>query len=130
MTATLPDLDTATTCTQEELRAVLTDRFGPNPHDWAFVCPRCGDVATGADFKAALAEHPVTYSDGHHVTASARLGRECIGRTLGALTLPKAVNKRGCDWAAYGLIRGPLLVTTPEGSTIAGFRPAPAPVKP
>lgn len=111
---------------QDEWLTALTERFGDSPRDWAFQCPQCGDVATGADFKAALAEHPVTRKDGTTVAASDRLARECIGRTLGALSekTQAAWNKRrktgevrGCDWTAYGLFRGPDVVVCPDDAS-------------
>jgi len=86
--------------TQAELMAEATARFGQDYLAWAFTCPACGDTATFQDFKDAGA------------TAD-RVGQECIGRTLGALTKPEPTHTRGCDWAAYGLFRGPWKVTLP-----------------
>lgn len=40
--------------TQDELVGRLISLFGENPMGWAFVCPSCGDVATGRDFREAL----------------------------------------------------------------------------
>lgn len=113
------------TLTQDELLALLVDRFGDDPMGWAFVCPSCGDVATGQDFRDALANSPRTYRDGREVKASDLLGQECVGRTLGALSKTPPIDLRGCDWAAYGLFGGPLAITTPDGKTIRAFRPAP-----
>ena len=107
--------------TQAEWVAELTRRFGESPYGWAFRCPSCGDVATGADFKAALAEHPRTRKDGSVVTASDVLARECIGRTLGALTRGVTYTGRGCDWCAYGLFQGPEFVILPDGSNAPCF---------
>lgn len=56
-------------------------RFGKKIEDWRFKCPRCGNVAAGAEFKKAGAEPNSIYC-------------ECIGRY---------VKDKGCDWAAYGL---------------------------
>jgi hypothetical protein len=86
--------------TQAELMADAKERFGEDWLTWAFKCPHCGDVATFQDFKDAGA------------TAD-RCGQECIGRSLGALAKPKPTNKRGCDWAAYGLFHGPWEVVLP-----------------
>ena len=55
--------------------------FGDNFENWKFVCPKCGNIASGIEFKDAGAEINSLYS-------------ECIGRY---------VKKKGCDWAAYGL---------------------------
>lgn len=114
--------------TQAELRALLTERFGDSPGDWAFVCPNCGDIATGADFRSALAEHPKTRSNGDPVVASDILGQQCIGRTLGALVATKVnYTGRGCDWAAGGLFSGPcyvLIEGEAEQHWAPCFRPA------
>ncbi len=99
--------------TSEELVAELRERFGDNYLDWAFRCPRCGDVATGGDFSDALADHPRTGSDGECYLPSQLLGQECIGRTLGT--------ERGCDWAAYGLFRGPWEIVLSDGTSVWGF---------
>lgn len=85
--------------TQAELMAEATARFGKDPMAFAFRCPQCDDVATIADF--------VNLGFGD------RAGQECIGRSLGALTKPKPTNERGCDWAAYGLFRGPWEIVMP-----------------
>ena len=103
-----------TTRTHKEFLNELKSRFGSDPMRWAFKCPACKDIATGADFLKAAKERgigdPGTY-------ASARLGQECIGRTLGALSTDqgKEYRGRGCDWAAYGLFSGPDFVEIPNG---------------
>ncbi|MEU5945112.1 VVA0879 family protein [Micromonospora sp. NPDC047465] len=86
--------------TQDELMTEAAALFGDDPMKWAFRCPHCGDVATPADFKEAGASPGMA-------------GQECIGRSLGALKKPKPTNTRGCDWAAYGLFRGPWEVVVP-----------------
>lgn len=97
--------------TQDELVALAIERFGPDPTNWAFVCPSCGDVAVASDFP-----------DG-----SDSLGQVCVGRHLGALDRdrPETTNRnqrgRGCDWAAGGLFRGPWFVATAEGREIPAF---------
>lgn len=114
--------------TQAELLAELEARFGPDPMDWAFQCPNCGDAATGRDFREALAAHP-RQERGEAVAASDVLGQECIGRTLGALSKGNGKYEgRGCNWCAYGLFSGPWTVTLPEGGTMGCFPLAPAPV--
>lgn len=85
--------------TQAELIAEATERFGPDHLAWAFQCPACGDVASFGDFKQAGAD-------------PGRCGQECIGRQLGATKKPPT-NERGCDWAAYGLLRGPWEIVVP-----------------
>lgn len=113
--------------TQAELLSEATDRFGPDPMQFAFQCPHCDDIATFADFVLAGAE-------------PGRAGRECIGRSLGSVSKSKykdvdayrAAGERGCDWVAYGLFRGPWEIVIPaEGDkperSVWGFPLAPAP---
>lgn len=69
------------TYTKEEWLAEGRRRFGETIEDWKFRCPKCGNVASGREFKNAGAESNAIYC-------------ECIGRYL---------KKKGCNWAAYGL---------------------------
>ncbi len=100
--------------TQAELIAEATRRFGNDPIRWAFRCPSCGDVTSAADFRNAGADPN-------------RVGQECIGRHLGALTGTPTTDggrshaERGCDWTAYGLFRGPWLVTLPDENVVPSF---------
>lgn len=94
-------------------------RFGADPMDWAFECPSCGDIATGADLRDALAAHPRARRDGGLLAANEILGQECIGRTLRRGT-------RGCPWAAYGLIRLGEMIVFADGTTQDVFPFAPA----
>lgn len=119
-------LNTHRKLTQAELVTEARERFGDNPLDWAFQCPSCRDVATGADFRKALNEHPAKHRDGSEVIASDRLGQECIGRTLGVLDKRRTYSGRGCDWTAYGLFGGPWEIELPNGRTAYGFPLAPA----
>lgn len=101
-----------------DLHALARERFGPDPADWAFVCPHCGDIATPRDFMAAG-------SKGEHA------GRICIGRVVGALAVPAADwDGRGCDWTAFGVFRGPMVYLTDSGEEKHGFKLAPAPTPP
>lgn len=128
MTAALTATGHPDRMTQADLLALLTERFGADPHTWAFQCPACGDIATATDFTDALAEHPRTRKDGTAVTASDRIGQECIGRTLGALNRSEQPwTGRGCDWTAYGLFGGPVIIDLPDGATMFCFPVAPAP---
>lgn len=92
--------------TQEELLSEATERFGPDPMKFAFRCPSCDDVATIGEFRDAGVD-------------PGRAGQECIGRHLGVLDRETTVDayrkagKRGCDWAAYGLFRGPWEIVIP-----------------
>lgn len=112
--------------TQSELVTEARERFGDDPLKWAFVCPSCGDIANGEDFSKALTEHPRKNRSGEAVIASDVVGRECIGRTLGALDKRQTYTGRGCDWAAYGLFAGPWEIALPNGRTAHGFPLAPA----
>ena len=118
----------------DDFLRTLRERFGDDPNDWAFTCPSCGDTATGRDFRVALINNPATRRDGAAVNAADRLGQECIGRTLGALSTTadnwssrrEEGETRGCDWTAYGLLRGPLTVDV-QGRKVASFRIAEPP---
>lgn len=67
--------------TQKEWLAEGTKLFGTDYTNYRFKCPRCGNVATGQEFKDAGKDVNAMYC-------------ECIGRH---------VKDKGCDWAAYGL---------------------------
>jgi hypothetical protein len=112
--------------TQAELVAEATERFGDDPIKWAFVCPTCGDIANGEDFREALAANPRKHRSGEAVIASDVVGQECIGRTLGALDKRQNYTGRGCDWAAYGLFGGPWTIALPDGRSMHAFPLAPA----
>lgn len=121
-----------------EWLALLKERFGDDPANWAFRCPVCNDVATGADFTAALAAHPRKRTDGSVIMASDRLGQECIGRSLGALERPRTAKMedsrkwggRGCDWTTYGLFNGPDFVELDDGKEHPCFPIADQPITP
>ena len=69
------------TYTAEEWLAEGERLFGKDYTKYRFKCPKCGNIATGQEFKDAGAEPNSMYC-------------ECIGRH---------VKGKGCDWAAYGL---------------------------
>lgn len=97
--------------TLEEWLNEAKQRFGEKTTDWKFVCPACGHVASGQDFKDAGAEPNAIY-------------QKCIGR-LNSKGTSNGKNKGvGCNWAAYGLL-GNLgkgrTVITPEGKEIEVF---------
>jgi hypothetical protein len=113
--------------TQAELLAEARDRFGTDPMKWAFICPSCGDIANGTDFREALTANPRKHRSGNEVIASDVVGKECIGRSLGALeTSDENWKGRGCTWVAYGLICGPWEVALPDGRSMHAFPLAPA----
>ncbi|MFF4777561.1 VVA0879 family protein [Microtetraspora fusca] len=100
---------------EAELRTEAEQRFGSDLANWAFRCPRCGDVATGAEFEQALATVP----NRAKVSARDLLGQVCIGRALGAGAMPTHEwAGRGCDqraWAASANHAGPWDVTARDG---------------
>jgi hypothetical protein len=110
----LPSWRTRKEMTQDELVAEATRRFGPDPEGWTFICPNCMDTTTAQDFRLAGADPNL-------------LGQECIGRYHGALSglattdHGRSTAERGCDWAAYGLLAGPWLVTDPSGRVVPCF---------
>lgn len=115
--------------TQQALLDEARARFGDDVQTWAFICPSCQDVACANDFRAALKEHPRTHKDGSPVEIHELLGKECIGRTLGALRKDAGpYTGRGCNWTAYGLFQGPWEVVMPDGNSMWGFPLAPATV--
>lgn len=107
---------------QAEWLADARRRFGDDPMGWKFRCPQCGDVATGAEFKAALDQRLADGRGAEDRAVSDVLGQECIGRSLGALeTRAGQWDGRGCDWTAYGLFGGPVGVLAPNGKVIRAF---------
>lgn len=85
--------------TLAEFRAEAEARFGRDPLSWAFMCPACNDIATVAQFSDALL--PITWA-----------GQECIGRF---------VTGRGCEYTAYGVVKGPWRIGMPDGTHVYGF---------
>jgi hypothetical protein len=82
----------------KELGAEATARFGEDPLNWAFECPDCGDIATGAEFPAGK---------------RSRVGAECIGLH---------VEGRGCHHrAADSDPQGPWLVALEDGTVAPSF---------
>lgn len=70
--------------------------FGPDKRKWRFVCPSCRNVMSIERVHLEfLEQYPLLKGSGYAIEA------ECIGRYLDGV---------GCDWAAYGLFRGPVLV--------------------
>ena len=76
-----------------EYKAKGVELFGPDPHDWVFTCPACGNRAS-----VSLAKERWPELEGK----GWRPWSECVGRYT---------REAGCDWAAYGLFCGPLKLT-------------------
>lgn len=91
--------------TIDQWRREAEARFGPCVEDYKFICPRCGRVNVGWEFKEAGAEADDT-------------AQCCIGRFTA---------DKGCDWAAFGLFgtmgRGDVVIF-PNGKRAEVFRMA------
>ena len=108
------------TYTQAELLDESIRRFGPDIRDMAFVCPRCGDIASVREFQ--------------RLGVGYKAGTECIGRSLGALLGPRTITEggvrrglapRGCDCLASAPLDAPCIVIT-KGVQVRMFDLAPA----
>lgn len=101
-----------------EWEAAGAEKFGPDMTKWAFECPSCGNVMS---VEKARADFPELKGCGWAA------GQECLGRYSPKILRPDGTR---CDWAAYGLFRGPVFVKRADGSDTAAFRFAPAPKAP
>lgn len=83
----------------EDWLAEAKKRFGDNPLDWRFQCPRCKETQSAREFheeKIRGVDRKVYFS--------------CIGRW---------VEGRGCDWTLGGLLQiHAMEVITPKGEII------------
>lgn len=131
MTIGVPDverlwMDVSTehkTMTRQEMLDEAQRRFGDDPADIAYVCPRCGDIATIREFQK--------------FGAGPRAGSECYGRLVGALQGPRRPDRdgivrgvagRGCNWTSYGLFPGPWTIIVKPDVAVRMFALAPATV--
>lgn len=90
--------------TIEQWEAVGRELYGEDKHKWRFQCPMCGLVQS---IELAKQLWPELKGKGWQPWS------ECVGRYL---------EGTGCDWAAYGLFRGPLEINHPDASkAIAAF---------
>ncbi len=90
----------------EQWMAKGKELFGDDQMKWQFECPSCGKIRTPEDFRP--------YKDKGADPNSAY--KECLGRYTGGRKGPDK-----CDWAAYGLFRGPNIVKN-NGEEVAVFR--------
>jgi hypothetical protein len=82
--------------TRAEWEAKGRELFGEEQEKWSFACPTCKRVSSIASVRAEFADQlPLLRAREYSVY------QECIGRHLPGV---------GCDWAAYGLFRGPSFV--------------------
>jgi predicted RNA-binding Zn-ribbon protein involved in translation (DUF1610 family) len=98
--------------THAEWTAEANRRFGTDPHEWKFVCPSCGNVATAEDFR--------TFKDagatGESVTS------QCIGRFTGAKGAFDPTKFKPCNYAGFGLLRlSPVRIVMDSGKEIHCF---------
>jgi hypothetical protein len=82
--------------TREEWEAKGRELFGEDQSKWRFVCPACGREASMASTRDDHVDALPRLRERNY-----RIEQECIGRHLPGV---------GCNWAAYGLFRGPLFV--------------------
>ena len=80
--------------TFEKWQAEGNRRFGDDIANWRFICPACGRVNRGQEFKEAGASPDDMY-------------KTCIGRHNGkgvdGMNKHKTPPEHGCNWAAFGL---------------------------
>lgn len=82
------------TMTRDEFKAEAVRRFGPDPDNWKFVCPSCGNVQSPKDFEP--------YKDqGAEADSCTRV---CIGRYAGGRDA-FSDGEGPCNYTAYGLIQ-------------------------
>lgn len=95
-------------------RAKGRELFGDDTEAWVFVCPVCG---TEASIARAKTEWPELRGRGWSVY------QECVGRYLTVARAPRMKHhpEQPCDWAAYGLFRGPVFVASDEGTVVPCF---------
>lgn len=80
--------------------------FGSDRTSWVFRCPSCHLELSVALVRRRFAEHLPRLRERKYAVEA-----ECIGRHIAGV---------GCDWAAYGLFRGPVVVVD-GGREIACF---------
>nr|WP_217364866.1 VVA0879 family protein [Brevibacillus sp. HD1.4A] len=94
--------------TLEEWRNEAIERFGESAREWAFQCPKCGNVQTALDF---VEKSVMGLND-----AANAVYQECIGRH---------VEGDGCNWAAYGLFgtfgKGRIVIAPDDGREVEVF---------
>lgn len=89
--------------TEEEWHKKGHRLFGKDVLKWEFKCPMCHKVQTPEDFRK-FKDIGASPDDAH---------QRCMGRFTGGKSGPD-----GCDWAAYGLFRGPAKITKNNGAEI------------
>lgn len=87
------------TMTQKEWLALAWLLFKTTDKmEWAFICPRCDKTWTIREFASTGVDPDRSY-------------QQCIGRDAACKRKEANLPKGMCDWAAFGLFRGPWLIT-------------------
>lgn len=92
--------------TQEEWMKKGAELFGNDYKKWKFRCPACKreqSIGDFEEFKSKGATPNTAY-------------QECVGRYTGGRSGPDK-----CDWAAFGLLRGPDCVIADDGREVWVF---------
>lgn len=105
-------LEDRTAYTVDEWQARLFDIAGGRDQEHlqhvTFVCPMCHETHSVREFYEAAKDR----GDDMHEWDPTVAAQECLHRFL---------DDGQCDWCAYGLFRGPVIVTDPDGGTTGVF---------
>lgn len=106
------------TMTLEQFRETLKSQGVPNHEHFAFMCPMCETVQSGADLVDAGAGADFDSIEKY-------LGFSCVGRFTGQkFTRESKGAGKGCDWTLGGLFRTHKLeVVTHDGERHPRFEP-------
>lgn len=109
--------------TLTELQDELKKQGVEDSHDYAVVCPMCGDPQS---IRSLMIKGGLTESE-----ARERIGFSCVGRVTGSGPYKKDTHDpgTGCDWSLGGLLKMHTLEIMPElgsqdGETAPFFEPA------
>lgn len=103
----------------DEWLAKGAELFGTNILNWAFICPMCGKISTGKDFKDLGVDPNHIYN-----TCIGRYnGKGISGLSFKGDTPPEF----GCDWAAFGILktfgRGDIVIKDDHEINVFKFAP-------
>lgn len=93
--------------TEEVWNAKGRELFGDDQAKWRFVCPACGNVMSIEKAREELKDRLPALRAGKYA-----IEQECVGRHMPGV---------GCNWAAYGLLHGPLFVKREGGNETPVF---------
>lgn len=97
--------------TLESWQARGKELYGEQARAWRFKCPSCGNVATPQDFLNTGIDKE---------EAMRRTPQECLKREAALKRGDRDLLPGECDWAAFGLFRGPHFVVC-DGDKIPVF---------